>query len=80
MDFKIVPDTRRRAAKRGKATSSLMWDAVRAGQTVLVSGMAERNLSGQRTMLARQGFRLHVMTDPDGVLVWAEKIDQTGPA
>jgi hypothetical protein len=49
---------------------------VRSGKTVLVTGRTAKSLNGARTALKGQGFRLHVSERPDGLLVWASRIEE----
>lgn len=72
LEFEIVPDER-----RAKPRSNGLWDAVRAGKTVFIPGATSYSMSGHRTSLRGQGFRLHtgISHDPEGSIVWAERIE-----
>jgi hypothetical protein len=75
-DFQIVSDERRAEKQSGVgAPRSALWNAVRSGKTVLVTGRTAKSLNGARTALKGQGFRLHISERPDGLLVWASRIE-----
>jgi hypothetical protein len=75
-DFQIVPDERRHEAgvHRGRPPSPL-WEAVRSGQTVLVPPKDVASFNGVRSSFRAKGYRLHVSKQPDGVLLWADRLN-----
>ena len=79
--FTEVGPERRRPAMRGRP--GLAPDSIngrlRAGATLLLPTPPGRanGYSGHSATLRRAGYRLHQRKDPDGIVVWAEKIEET---
>lgn len=67
-EFKIV-GIERRGSNRSPLTEALM-----AGNTVLLP-LGNRSVGAYAGTLKRRGFKVHQHQAEDGLVVWAEKID-----